>query len=59
MDAIDTTQPVTVRPMRSFPILKDLVTDVSWNYKVNKKIPPFTPKPNTDWKMEQEDVDRV
>jgi len=59
MDAIDTTQPVTVRPMRSFPIIKDLVTDVSWNYRVNKKIPPFTPKPDTDWKMQQEDVDRV
>jgi succinate dehydrogenase / fumarate reductase iron-sulfur subunit len=59
MDAIDTTQPVTVRPMKSFPIIKDLVTDVSWNYRVNKKIPPFTPKPDTDWKMQQEDVDRV
>jgi succinate dehydrogenase / fumarate reductase iron-sulfur subunit len=59
LDAIDTTRPVTVRPMKSFPIIKDLVTDVSWNYQVNKKIPPFTPKPGTDWKMQQEDVDRV
>jgi len=59
MDAIDTSQPVTVRPMKSFPIIKDLVTDVSWNYRVNQKIPPFTPKPGTDWKMQQEDVDRV
>lgn len=59
MDAIDTSQPVTVRPMKSFPIIKDLVTDVSWNYRVNKKIPPFTPKPGTDGKMQQEDVDRV
>jgi succinate dehydrogenase / fumarate reductase iron-sulfur subunit len=59
MDTIDTSQPVTVRPMKSFPIIKDLVTDVSWNYRVNKKIPPFTPKPNADWAMQQEDVDRV
>jgi succinate dehydrogenase / fumarate reductase, iron-sulfur subunit len=59
LDTIDTTQPIRVRPMKSFPIIKDLVTDVSWNYRVNKKIPPFTPKPDTDWKMQQEDVDRV
>ncbi len=50
---------ITVSPMKTFPIIKDLVTDVSWNYQVNKKIPPFTPKPNVEWKMYQEDVDRV
>ena len=59
MDALDTSQPVTVRPIKSFPVIKDLVTDVSWNYRVNKKIPPFTPKPGTDWKMQQDDVNRV
>ena len=31
--------------MKAFPIIQDLVTDVSWNYEVNKQIPPFTPKP--------------
>jgi succinate dehydrogenase / fumarate reductase iron-sulfur subunit len=40
-------------------VIKDLVTDVSWNYKVNKKIPPFTPKAGADWKFYQHDVDRV
>ena len=59
MDALPPDKPITVFPMKSFPILKDLVTDVSWNYKVNKKIPPFTPRPATDWKIYQEDVDRV
>ena len=59
MDALPTDKPITVYPMKSFPVIKDLVTDVSWNYRVNKKIPPFTPKPNTDWKMYQEDMDRV
>jgi succinate dehydrogenase / fumarate reductase iron-sulfur subunit len=59
MDALPLDKPITVFPMKSFPILKDLVTDVSWNYKVNKKIPPFTPKPGTDWKVYQDDVDRV
>ena len=52
-------QPVTVFPMKAFPVIKDLVTDVSWNYKVNKKIPPFQPRPGVEWKMYQPDVDRV
>ena len=59
MDSLPQGEPIQVRPLRTFPVLKDLVTDVSWNYKVNKKIPPFTPKPGTDWKFYQEDVDRV
>src|SRR5258708_1997434 len=59
MDALPTDKPIIVYPMKSFPVIKDLVTDVSWNYRVNKKIPPFSPKPKTDWKMYQEDMDRV
>ena len=50
---------IVVYPLKTFPRIKDLVTDVSWNYKVNRKITPFTPKPGTDWKMHQEDMDRV
>jgi succinate dehydrogenase / fumarate reductase, iron-sulfur subunit len=52
---------IEVRPMKAFPVLKDLVTDVSWNYKINKMITPFTPKnENTDeWRVYQDDVDRV
>lgn len=59
MDSLSTDKPITVYPMKSFPVIKDLVTDVSWNYRVNKKIPPFTPKANAKWKMYQEDMDRV
>src|SRR5881397_3640227 len=59
LDSLPLDQPITVQPMKSFPVLKDLVTDVSWNYRVNKKIPPFTPKPNVEWKMDQREVDRV
>ena len=44
--------------MKAFPIIRDLVTDVSWNYTVNKKIPPFTPRADATWRMQQEDVDR-
>jgi succinate dehydrogenase / fumarate reductase, iron-sulfur subunit len=59
MDSLNLDEPVTVSPIKSFPVIKDLVTDVSWNFQVNKKIPGFKPKANTDWKMYQEDIDRV
>jgi succinate dehydrogenase / fumarate reductase iron-sulfur subunit len=59
MDALPQNEPITVMPLKAFPVIKDLVTDVSWNYKVNKKITPFTPKASADWKFYQDDVDRV
>jgi succinate dehydrogenase / fumarate reductase iron-sulfur subunit len=59
MDTLPAGEPITVRPIKTFPVIKDLVTDVSWNYQVNKKIPPFQPKPGTNWKFYQEDADRV
>jgi succinate dehydrogenase / fumarate reductase iron-sulfur subunit len=59
MDALPADRPITVAPMRTFPVIRDLVTDVSWNYEVNRRIPPFTPRPDTDWKMSQADIDRV
>ena len=56
-------EPISVEPLRAFPIMKELVTDVSWNYRVKKKIKPFKPrKPdNADgsWNMQQQDVERV
>jgi succinate dehydrogenase / fumarate reductase, iron-sulfur subunit len=62
MDRIDkypTDQPITIRPMKTFPVIKDLVCDVSFNYEVNKKIPAFQPKKGTDWLFSQEEADRV
>ncbi|HEU0251883.1 MAG TPA: succinate dehydrogenase/fumarate reductase iron-sulfur subunit [Pyrinomonadaceae bacterium] len=59
LDSLPINEPITVQPMKSFPLIKDLVTDVSWNYQVNKKILPFTPRKNVEWKMDQRDVDRV
>jgi succinate dehydrogenase / fumarate reductase iron-sulfur subunit len=60
---LDLNQPVTVEPMRSFPIVRDLVTDVSWNFRVKTHIKAFKPrKPdNADgsWNMAQADIDRV
>ena len=59
MDALPLDKPITIFPMKSFPVIKDLVTDVSWNFRVNKKIPPFQPRPGAEWKFDQKDVDRV
>ncbi|MDX2044505.1 MAG: succinate dehydrogenase/fumarate reductase iron-sulfur subunit [Acidobacteriota bacterium] len=59
MDDLPLDQPITVNPLKTFPIIKDLVTDVSLNYRINKKIPPFTPSENTEWRMQQDDIDRV
>src|SRR5437763_3618640 len=60
---LDLNQRVTVEPMRAFPPIRDLVTDVSWNYRVKKQIKRFKPRPpdNADgtWSMAQEDIDRV
>jgi len=55
-------EPVTVEPMKAFPVIKDLVTDVSWNFRVKKQIKKFKPRPpdaDGRWRMAQEDVDRV
>lgn len=59
MDTLPLDKPVTVYPIKSFPLIKDLATDVSWNYEVNKKIPAFQPHPGAQWKMYQRDIDRV
>jgi succinate dehydrogenase iron-sulfur subunit len=56
-------RPVTVEPMKAFPLVKDLVTDVSWNFAVKKAMKPFKPRPpdaaDGTWRMAQADVDRV
>jgi len=59
MDTLPQDKPITIFPMKAFPVIKDLVTDVSWNYKVNKEIPPFQPRKGVEWKMYQPDIDRV
>ena len=59
MDTLPTDRPVSVRPLQTFPHQKDLVCDVSWNYEVNKRIPPFKMRKDQDRTLYQEDVDRV
>jgi succinate dehydrogenase / fumarate reductase iron-sulfur subunit len=56
-------KPVTVEPMKAFPHVKDLITDVSWNYEVKKRVKRFKPRvpdaPDGTWRMQQGDIDRV
>jgi succinate dehydrogenase / fumarate reductase iron-sulfur subunit len=63
MDELPADGPITLEPLRAFPRLRDLVTDVSWNFEVKKRIKPFTPRepdfPDGTWRMAQSDVDRV
>jgi succinate dehydrogenase / fumarate reductase, iron-sulfur subunit len=63
LNDLDLDEPVTVEPMRAFPVVRDLVTDVSWNFEVKKRIKKFTPRapdaPDGTWRMAQSDVDRV
>ena len=63
LDSLDLSEPVTVEPMKAFPLIKDLVTDVSWNFDVKKKIKPFKPRrpdaADGTWRMQQREVDRI
>ena len=63
LNDLDLSQKVIVEPMRTFPLIRDLVTDVSWNFRVKKQIKPFKPRkpdnPDGTWTMFQEDVDRI
>jgi succinate dehydrogenase / fumarate reductase iron-sulfur subunit len=63
LNELDMTKPVTVEPIRAFPHVRDLVTDVSWNFRVKKRIKPFKPRkpdaPDGTWRMQQSDIDRV
>jgi len=63
LNELDLSEPVTVEPMRSFPPLRDLVTDVSWNFRAKLAIAPFKPRPpdaaDGTWRMAQADVERV
>lgn len=63
LNNIKLDEPVTVEPMKTFPLIRDLVTDVSWNYRVKKNIRKYKPRqpdaPDGTWRIQQEDGDRV
>jgi len=61
MDIFEENEVVSVAPMRTFPIIRDLVTDVSYNFEKAKQVPPLRlPPPDADgkYRMMQEDVER-
>jgi succinate dehydrogenase / fumarate reductase iron-sulfur subunit len=52
---------ISVAPLRTFPLIRDLVTDVSFNYEMARRIPAFTPRPpepDGTYRMMQEDIER-
>jgi len=63
MNTLPTDQPITIEPIHAFPSIRDLVTDVSWNFEVKKRIKKFKPRApdaaDGTWRMQQEDIERV
>src|SRR5258708_34217479 len=61
LNSISLDRPVTIEPMKAFPHVKDLVTYVSWNYRVKQDIAKFKPQlpdpPNGPCRMRQEEPD--
>ncbi len=63
MNEYGAEETITLTPLKTFPVIRDLVTDVSWNYQQNKRIKPvkLAPEAKTEkgYVMYQKDVDRV
>jgi succinate dehydrogenase / fumarate reductase iron-sulfur subunit len=61
LSMFDPSETITVTPMRTFPVIRDLVTDVSFNYEKARQVPEFKPpadlKPG-EYRMQQVDVER-
>jgi succinate dehydrogenase / fumarate reductase, iron-sulfur subunit len=61
MSVFEPGAPITVTPLRTFPVIRDLVTDVSFNYVKAQQIPSFSPDPAIklgEFRMQQVDVQR-
>ncbi|KII00612.1 fumarate reductase [Streptomonospora alba] len=61
MSTFEPEESITVTPMRTFPVIRDLVCDVSFNYQKAREIPSFTPPEGSepgDFRMAQADVQR-
>ncbi len=61
MSLFQPEETITVTPMRTFPVIRDLVTDVSFNFEKARQIPSFTPDPAVglgEFRMQQVDVQR-
>ena len=61
MSTFAETDVITVTPLRTFPVIRDLVTDVEFNYTKAREIPAFAPPPDLapgEYRMQQVDVER-
>jgi succinate dehydrogenase / fumarate reductase, iron-sulfur subunit len=61
MNTFEESETITVTPLRAFPVIRDLVTDVSFNYSKAREVPSFTPPEGLqpgEYRMQQEDVAR-
>src|ERR1700712_5152685 len=61
MSTFTEDETITVTPMRAFPVIKDLVTDVSFNYQKAREVPAFAPPADLapgEYRMAQVDVER-
>ncbi|AGL20889.1 succinate dehydrogenase/fumarate reductase iron-sulfur subunit [Actinoplanes sp. N902-109] len=61
MSTFEEDETVTITPLRTFPIIRDLVTDVSFNYEKARETPAFVPPADLqpgEYRMQQVDVDR-
>jgi len=61
MSTLPPGEPIVVTPMRTFPVIRDLVCDVSFNYQKAREVRAFVPpkdlKPG-EYRMQQVDVER-
>ena len=61
MSVFDPSETLTVTPLRAFPVVRDLVTDVSFNYAKAREVPAFVPPEGVapgEYRMQQRDVER-
>jgi len=61
MSTFEEAETVTITPLRTFPIIRDLVTDVSFNYQKARETPAFAPPKALEpgqYRMQQVDVER-
>src|SRR6195952_3241579 len=62
LSTFDVAETITVTPLRTFPVIRDLVTDVSFNFEMASRVPAFAPQPREKdgtYRMQQVDIDRV
>jgi succinate dehydrogenase / fumarate reductase iron-sulfur subunit len=59
MEETPNGEPVLVKPMQAFPLTKDLVTNTSWAYEMNKKMVPINGPEEKNWEFNQNEANRI